>query len=84
MAPHIRCCISCRKQADKSEFWRIVRLFPGHQVRPGPGMGRAAYLCPQSSCLQAAEKKDRLSRALKAPVPPEIYQDLWQQLAKSG
>jgi uncharacterized protein len=84
MATNIRCCISCRKQAPKLEFWRIVRLFPGHQIIQGQGMGRSAYLCPQKSCLQAAEKKDRLSRVLKAPVPPEIYQNLWQQLSESG
>ena len=43
-------------------------------------MGRSAYLCPCSDCLQFAQKKDRLGRSLKAPVSKEVYQILWQRL----
>jgi hypothetical protein len=43
-------------------------------------MGRSAYICPQASCLAAAQKKNRLGRALRASVPDEIYQRLWQRL----
>jgi uncharacterized protein len=38
--------------------------------------GRSAYLCPTDSCLQAAQKKNRLSKSLKAPVNNDIYQQL--------
>jgi uncharacterized protein len=44
-------------------------------------MGRSSYLCPTSECLQTAQKKNRLGRALKTSVPPEIYQTLWQRLS---
>jgi uncharacterized protein len=44
------------------------------------GMGRSAYLCIQSDCLTTAQKKNRLGRALKAPVTAEIYQQLWSRL----
>ncbi|MEM6715996.1 MAG: YlxR family protein, partial [Cyanobacteria bacterium P01_C01_bin.147] len=44
------------------------------------GMGRSVYLCPESQCLAVAQKKNRLSKALKAAVPDIIYQQLWQRL----
>jgi uncharacterized protein len=75
-----RRCISCRKTAPKSEFWRIVRLHPAHTIVLDQGMGRSAYLCPTPDCLKAAKKKDRLSRVLKAPIPDQIYQTLHQRL----
>jgi hypothetical protein len=47
-------------------------------------MGRSAYLCPQESCLKAAQKKDKLGKVLKAQVPETIYQALWQRLGALG
>lgn len=82
MKPNYRRCISCRKVGFKKEFWRIVRAFPSGQVQLDEGMGRSAYICPESSCLQAAQKKNRLGRALHAPVPPVLYQTLWQSLTQ--
>ena len=81
MLPNYRRCISCRKISPKEGFWRIVRVFPSQAVQLEEGIGRSAYLCPQESCLQAAQKKNRLGRSLKAPVSEEIYQRLWQRLA---
>ena len=81
MKPNQRRCLSCRRLAAKETFWRIVRIFPSRQVQLDRGMGRSAYLCPQESCLRAALQKNRLGRALKAPVPPEISDRLWERLA---
>ncbi len=47
------------------------------------GMGRSAYLCRQADCLKAAQKKDRLSRVLKASVSEQIYEVLWQRLLET-
>jgi uncharacterized protein len=69
--------------ADKSEFWRVVRTAPDRRIQINQGMGRSAYLCKTEACLLAAEKKDRLSRALKTPVPKETYQTLKQQFLAS-
>lgn len=80
MKPNYRRCISCRKAAPKTEFWRIVRLSPSHTVQLDSGMGRSAYICPHASCLQSAQKKNRLGRSLKVTVPEGIYQILWQRL----
>ncbi len=78
-----RLCISCRQAAHRDTLWRVVRTFPDHQVQLDQGMGRSAYLCPQASCLEAAQKKNRLSRMLRAQVPPEIYHSLSQRLDKN-
>lgn len=81
MKPNYRRCISCRRIALKQEFWRIVRIYPSGQLQLDLGMGRSAYLCPQASCLQAAQKKNRLGRSLHKSVPSALYRTLWQRLA---
>jgi len=83
MQPNYRRCISCRKVGLKQDFWRIVRVFPSGNVQLNEGMGRSAYICPQVSCLQAAQKKNRLGRSLQASVPDTLYQTLWQNLAQN-
>jgi hypothetical protein len=81
MLPNYRRCVSCRRVAPKSEFWRIVRVSTDATVRLDHGMGRSAYLCPQADCLQLAQKKNRLGRALKVPIPDPLWSVLWQRLA---
>lgn len=83
MKKNYRRCISCRQVQLKEEFWRIVRVFPSRQVQLNQGMGRSAYICPQASCLSAAQKKNRLGRSLHASVPEALYETLWQRLAPS-
>ncbi|ABW33098.1 YlxR family protein [Acaryochloris marina] len=80
MQPNYRLCISCRQVAPKSELWRIVRVYPDHQIQLDQGMGRSAYLCPQANCLKAAQKKNRLAKALRAKVPDSLYESLWERL----
>ena len=80
MKPNYRRCISCRQVNLKQEFWRIVRVFPSGKVQLDQGMGRSAYICPQESCLQVAQKKNRLGRSLHGTVPDTVYQALWQRL----
>ncbi|MEH2072154.1 MAG: YlxR family protein [Nostoc sp.] len=84
MKPNYRRCISCRKLGLKDEFWRIVRVFPSGKVQLDRGMGRSAYICPQASCLQAAQRKNRLGRSLHASVPQTLYQSLLQRLDTSN
>ncbi|NCJ04977.1 DUF448 domain-containing protein [Synechococcales cyanobacterium C] len=81
MEPNLRRCVSCRRVAPKSAFWRVLRLAHNGQVQLDYGMGRSAYLCAQSECLQQAQKKKRLERALRTAIAPEIYQILWQRLS---
>ncbi|MUG97069.1 DUF448 domain-containing protein [Scytonema sp. UIC 10036] len=84
MKPNYRRCISCRKVGLKQEFWRIVRVFPSGQVQLDEGMGRSAYICPNQSCVAAAQKKNKLGRALQASVPEPLYQLLWQRLSQEN
>jgi uncharacterized protein len=80
MAKDYRRCVSCRKVAAKSEFWRVVRSHPSNQVAIDSGeirlQGRSVYLCPTLECLQVAQKKNRLGRSLKVAVSVDIYQAL--------
>jgi uncharacterized protein len=75
-----RRCVSCRKLAPRNEFWRVVRSHPSNTIIIDRGntllQGRSAYLCPTESCLQIAQKKNRLGRSLKAKVDEDIYQQL--------
>lgn len=84
MEPNYRRCVCCRKLAPKSSFWRVVRLHPSRTIQLDQGMGRSAYLCPDLGCLQTAQKKNRLERSLKAPVPEKTYQTLRQRLLDAG
>ncbi|MGC9527034.1 MAG: YlxR family protein [Limnospira sp.] len=85
MTSNLRRCVTCRKVAPKETFWRLVRVHPSHQVQLDLGMGRSAYVCQTDECLKGAQKKNRLGRALKAPVPEELFQILWRRLAaRSG
>jgi uncharacterized protein len=83
MDRNYRRCISCRKTAPKSDFWRVVRVFPTGTVQLDQGMGRSAYLCPNANCLQMAQRKNRLGRSLKASIPEAIYEVLGQRLLAS-
>ncbi|MGF1521303.1 MAG: YlxR family protein [Leptolyngbyaceae cyanobacterium] len=82
MKPNYRRCVSCRQIAPKEAFWRIVRVYPTRTVQLDQGMGRSAYLCPKADCLRAAQKKNRLGRSLRAVVPEDVYNLLWQRLTK--
>jgi uncharacterized protein len=79
-----RRCVSCRKIALRSEFWRVVRCHPSNRIEIDSGdtlrQGRSVYLCPTAECLQLAQKKNRLGKSLKAQVSQAIYQALGSKL----
>ncbi|RMF69880.1 MAG: YlxR family protein [Cyanobacteria bacterium J069] len=84
MLPNYRRCLSCRKTAPKAEFWRVVRVYPSQAIQLDKGMGRSVYLCPQASCLQTAQRKDRLGKSLRVAVPESVYQTLWERLTSDN
>ena len=51
------------------------------QIQLGQGMGRSAYLCKKLDCLQIAQKKNRLGRSLRMPIPIEIFETLKTDLS---
>jgi predicted RNA-binding protein YlxR (DUF448 family) len=79
-----RRCVSCRKIALRTEFWRVVKCHPSNQIEIDLGdtlyQGRSVYLCPTAECLQLAQKKNRLGKSLKAQVSQDIYQALGSKL----
>ncbi|WP_019500197.1 YlxR family protein [Pseudanabaena sp. PCC 6802] len=84
MAPKLyRRCICCQRLAPREEFWRVVRLHGDNNatnIQLDRGMGRSAYICPTAACLQQAQKKNRLGRSLRAPIPAEIWSQLESRL----
>ena len=80
MTKDYRRCVSCRKVANRNEFWRVVRSHPSNLVVIDLGdtflQGRSVYLCPTAECLHLAQKKNRLGRSLKTAVGEGIYQAL--------
>ena len=76
-----RRCVSCRQVKDKSHFLRVVRTYPQAEICIEKGMGRSAYICPQSECLVVAQKQKRLSKALRTQIGDHIYEQMWQILS---
>jgi predicted RNA-binding protein YlxR (DUF448 family) len=75
-----RVCVSCRRVGPRESFWRVVRLAHGAVVLD-QGMGRSAYVCPCQECLALAQKKQRLGRSLRTPVPAELFAELHRRLS---
>ncbi len=73
MTKNDRRCVACRRVAHRHEFFRVVRPHGSCTVLLDEGMGRSAYVCKTESCLRLAQKKNRMSRALKATIPDEIF-----------
>jgi predicted RNA-binding protein YlxR (DUF448 family) len=70
----VRSCVVCRSSAAKHSLYRIVRSPAGgvSYDPTGKAPGRGAYLCGQAACLEAAGKRRRLQRALKAADAGEV------------
>lgn len=75
----LRRCVACRRLEDRRAFWRVIRLAEGG-LTLDRGMGRSAYLCPTSACLEETRRRRRLQRALRCPVPDAILATLAQRL----
>ena len=78
-----RTCIGCRQVKAKRELVRIVRTPEGALVvdETGKQNGRGTYLCPCTSCWEAALKDDRLGKALKMQIGDEEKKMLHDFLA---
>ena len=78
--PHrpVRTCVACRQEAGKGELVRFVRRPDGTAARDQTGRmaGRGAYLHAESACIELAQKRRALDRALGATVPPEVWNSL--------
>jgi predicted RNA-binding protein YlxR (DUF448 family) len=73
-----RSCVACGASDAKGRLVRFVRGKDGSIAcdASGRARGRGAYLCAREECFRAAEKRSRLSAALKCPLDSEDYQRL--------
>jgi predicted RNA-binding protein YlxR (DUF448 family) len=73
-----RTCVACRTERQKRELVRVVRAPDGNMAidRTGKAPGRGAYLCADGSCWSNALKKKAIERALSAPLPAELREEL--------
>jgi predicted RNA-binding protein YlxR (DUF448 family) len=63
-----RTCIGCRRKRGQAELVRLTNA-AGHVMPAFPGApGRGAYLCPEQTCLEAADKRRAFARAFRGPV----------------
>jgi predicted RNA-binding protein YlxR (DUF448 family) len=68
-----RTCVGCRRRSNKAELLRIVGN--GAQIAPDPRAvlpGRGAYLHRQIDCLDTAERRRAIPRALRLPGPLNV------------
>ena len=74
----VRTCVGCRTEGDKSSLIRIVRRAGGGAAVDalGHASGRGAYLHPAPACIESARRKRSLERALRTPIPPELWLEL--------
>ena len=82
----LRRCVSCRERQDRRLLWRIIRQFGDGVVLEGTvtgAMGRSAYVCPSSSCIEEARRRKRLQRSLRCQVSDSIYRALEERLSES-
>ncbi|WP_067617105.1 RNase P modulator RnpM [Alicyclobacillus acidiphilus] len=78
----LRKCVGCQEMKPKRELIRVVHTPDGDVLIDPTGKqnGRGAYLCPDETCLQTAQKKKSLERALKMSIPSSVYETLTVQL----
>ncbi len=79
-----RQCVGCREMKEKRALVRVVKSPEGAVSLDFGGRkpGRGAYVCPDPDCLKKARKSRALERAFAAPIPPEVYDALEQEMAK--
>lgn len=78
----MRQCVGCREMKPKKDLVRVVKSPEGVisiDLR-GKAPGRGAYVCPSKECLRRAIKSVALARGFETTIPPEVLQQLEQQM----
>lgn len=80
----LRKCVGCGEQKPKKDLIRIVKNKEGELCVDftGKANGRGAYICPNLKCLQTAQKRKALNRALECEISEEIFERLEQELKR--
>ena len=74
----LRKCVGSGVLKPKNELLRIVAL-PSGGIEldiTGKKPGRGVYICNDIECFKKAYESHALEKALKRPVPREVYEDI--------
>ena len=79
-----RTCIACKSVKDKKDLIRIVRTKEGEPELDVTGRknGRGAYICPNLSCFDKAEKRKAFFRAFKENIPEDTLKELREEVER--
>jgi predicted RNA-binding protein YlxR (DUF448 family) len=78
-----RKCAGCGGLKNKTELIKITRRHDTGEAliaRDTKTFGRSVYLCYNTECVEAAFKKNKLQKALRMPVSPELKGQLLSEL----
>lgn len=70
-----RKCVGCGKIKNRENLIKITKENTHGTIVINPGnkiFGRSAYLCYNNSCIEAAFKKNKIAKILKASVPEDL------------
>ena len=78
----LRRCVGCMEMKPKTELVRIVKNKEGEVSLDltGKAMGRGAYICKNSVCLEKARKARRIEREFSMQIPDSIYDQMEAEL----
>ena len=79
-----RTCSVCRAQKNKNELLRIVKNKENIIIvdETGKQSGRGAYICYDMNCLEKAQKRKGLEKALEIKIEDEIYEQMKNVIEK--
>lgn len=79
----MRKCVATGEQCPKKELLRVVRTPEGTVCvdTTGKANGRGAYLKKSMEALEAAKKKNVLTRALECDIPDSVYEEIRKVIA---
>ncbi len=82
----LRKCTGCQQMKDKREMIRVVKETNGEISLDftGKKSGRGAYVGPDFTCLDKAEKSRGLERSFKTKISREIYESLRNELTNNA
>ena len=82
----MRMCTGCGEMKPKRELVRVVKSPQGEVSLDTTGKkpGRGAYVCGKLECLQKARKARRFERVFSMQIPPEVYEQMEEELQKGG
>ena len=70
-----RKCVGCGEIKDIKELIKITHDRAQNKVvinESNKIFGRSVYLCYNNSCIEAAFKKNRISKVLRASIPEDL------------